>query len=230
MSGYADHVRAGVRFYDVFLALALGLWVAGSHLPIDGSAYLLPIGATAVRSVLAVALCVVIAVLASLAPDVDIKSKGQLLFYRGFLAVDVALLVLFYTRQDLRFLEGAAFLGLLGVFPLLGKHRGWTHSRFALLLLPAPLIVLPLVVYGEPVWLGVPYYLAGLIGYASHLHLDGRLLPSWLWPRRRARSHGGRAKASRATLAASRVKAVAEISEETVRDHRPHSDRPRKRA
>ena len=176
MSKFTDHIRAGASSYGAFLVLALGLWIARDHLPMDGSGYLLPIGPDVVRSAISVALCMLIAVLASLGPDIDIKSQGQMLFYRGFLVVDLGLLVLFYTHDDLRFLEGAAFLGLLALLPLIGKHRGWTHSRFAMLLLPSPLLLVPMAVHEQVLWVGLPYYLAGLVGYGSHLYKDGMLL------------------------------------------------------
>ncbi|NTV47682.1 MAG: metal-dependent hydrolase, partial [Chlorobiales bacterium] len=65
-----------------------------------------------------------ITLLFSLWPDVDAKSKGQLLFYRICLVVDVTLILM-------ERLQEAAFLGLFAMLPLVGKHRGWTHSIWA---------------------------------------------------------------------------------------------------
>ena len=59
--------------------------------------------------------------------------------------------------------------------PLFGKHRGWTHSRAAMVLLPSPLLFAPLLTGGEAVWVGLPLYASAVTGYASHLYKDGLL-------------------------------------------------------
>ena len=175
MANHAEHVRAGVRAYLVLLLVAFGLWVARGSLPVDGSAYLFPWAPGVAATALGVGVGVVLAVLGALFPDVDIKSKGQILFYRVFVAVDVALILLFYLRNNLRYLEASAFLGLAAAFPLIGKHRGWTHSRLAMLVMPTPLLLVPMALAREVVWTGAPYYAAAVVGYASHLYKD-RLL------------------------------------------------------
>jgi hypothetical protein len=76
------------------------------------------------------------------------------------------------------------------MLPMLGKHRGWTHSRITMILFPMIFIILPLYLHKEIInienWLSptnfglvrtsIPFYVAGLIGYATHLHLDSVLL------------------------------------------------------
>ncbi len=57
----------------------------------------------------------------ALFPDIDIKSKGQKLFYR---LLFLLFCVLFLQQR----FAAVALLSLLGVFPLLVKHRGITHS------------------------------------------------------------------------------------------------------
>ena len=111
-------------------------------------------------------------------PDVDTNSKGQNLFYALFFAVDVVLIA---TRR----FEEAAFLGLFAILPVIGKHRGWTHTYWAMLLIPAPLVVLPALLFpdAEPL-AGLPFYGAAVVGYFSHLFMDGLVVP---FPRRRRR-------------------------------------------
>ena len=103
-------------------------------------------------------------------PDVDTNSKGQNLFYSLFFLADVALLG---TRQ----FEEAAYLGLFCILPALGKHRGWTHTTWAMLLIPSPLLVLPSVLTPDRPLAGLPFYGAAVVGYFSHLVLDGLVVP-----------------------------------------------------
>jgi hypothetical protein len=68
----------------------------------------------------------VFCMIGSLFPDIDIKSKGQKLFYS--IALLVLCLFLYYERTDL-------FIGLslLAVVPLLVKHRGLFHQVWFLI-------------------------------------------------------------------------------------------------
>lgn len=109
--------------------------------------------------------CILIAVFFGLWPDVDIKSKGQTLFLGLFLVVNIILIV----REEYK---RAAYLGLLVVLPVIARHRGWTHHWITMLLLPGGLYLAALhYTRAEPYDL-VPYLLAALFGYASHLILD----------------------------------------------------------
>ncbi len=110
-------------------------------------------------------ICVGIAVFFGLWPDVDTKSKGQYLFLLVFVIADGMLIY----RQDYK---RAAYLGLLIVLPLMARHRGWTHHWVAMILVPGALF-LAAVQYsdGEAGDL-LPYLIAGLLGYASHLLAD----------------------------------------------------------
>ncbi len=111
-----------------------------------------------------------ICILFSLWPDVDTNSKAQTLFYTIFLVIDGVIILA-------KHFEVAAYFGLLAFLPVLSRHRGWTHSWWATLLVPLPLLVLPMVVWPERPLVGLPFYLAALLGYTSHLVLD--------WLRRR---------------------------------------------
>ena len=112
-------------------------------------------------------------------PDVDTNSKGQNLFYGLFFVVDVLLIVG-------RHFEEAAYLGLFCILPVIGKHRGWTHTKWAMLVVPLPLLVVPMVLFPEQEPLaGLPFYGAAVAGYFSHLLMDGLVVPI-PWKRRRS--------------------------------------------
>lgn len=120
---------------------------------------------------------VALAVMFGLWPDVDTNSKGQKFFYGIFLAVDLFLIVTEHYRE-------AAYLGLFALLPALSKHRGWTHTWWAMLIIPAPLFILPYMLMPEQPFVGLPFYGAAVIGYFSHLLMDGLVVPF----RRRRRS------------------------------------------
>lgn len=108
----------------------------------------------------------VIAILFGLWPDVDTNSKGQNIFFGIAFVADILLIV------DGR-LEAAAYLGLLAMTPIIGKHRGWTHSKLAMLLVPAPIVVIPYLYRPSVLTPALLIYGAAVVGYFSHLLLDG---------------------------------------------------------
>lgn len=111
------------------------------------------------------AVCVAIAVFFGLWPDVDTKSKGQWLFLWLFLIVNAILI----WREEYK---RAAYLGLLVVLPLVARHRGWTHHWLTMLLLPSGLYLAALHYTQAHPYDLLPYLLAALLGYASHLVVD----------------------------------------------------------
>jgi len=134
----------------------------------------------------------IVAILAALWPDVDITSQGRKLFYRLFFVLDLYLIV---TEAW----QAAALLGLFAILPGLGRHRGWTHRLWAALLVPVPIIIVPLFIRAGGTFArtpdythlgqGLPYYLAAVVGYLSHLAADGMLgrsvgavMNALLWP------------------------------------------------
>ena len=149
--------------------------------------------------------CFAVAVLFGLWPDVDIKSKSQKIFYRVLFVLNVVLIVFFQ-----RYLE-SALLGLFAMLPIMSKHRGWTHAKITMILLPSVFLFIPIYA-GYPEWKsggnlvdelnalrdwehlssavlsGIPFYVAGFIGYATHLHLDGILFRSRKSQRQKARA------------------------------------------
>ena len=112
---------------------------------------------------------IIIATMFALWPDVDIKSKGQKLFYIIFFLTD---LYLIFSSQ----FKISAFFGLIIILPILSKHRGWTHTCLAMLLIPSPILFYPMIDIGSIDFIGFPYYLAAITGYLSHLILDKKSL------------------------------------------------------
>ena len=179
MSMFREHYIGGLIAYSSFFGVSIGASLIGNLAigwPIDWNPTL-PLHPWKIGG------CFVIAVLSGLWPDVDIKSKSQQIYYRLFLVFNVVLII-----RGL-YLE-SAFLGLFAMLPLIGKHRGWTHSRFTMLVLPAAFLILPVYFHRDLfnpqdllssqnldlIKIGLPFYVASLIGYATHLHLDGILL------------------------------------------------------
>jgi membrane-bound metal-dependent hydrolase YbcI (DUF457 family) len=107
----------------------------------------------------------VLALLFGLWPDVDINSKGQRVFYSIFLVTDLFLIA---TER----FRAAAYLGLVAILPVLSRHRGWTHTWWAMLLVPSPLLILPYLHVPERPFIGLPFYGAAVVGYLSHLVMD----------------------------------------------------------
>lgn len=108
----------------------------------------------------------VVAMLFGLWPDVDTNSKAQDLFFGAAFVIDIILIAYGY-------LEAAAYLGLLAMTPIVGKHRGWTHNKLAMLVVPLPLLVGPYLYQSDNLVPGLLFYGAAVAGYFSHLLLDG---------------------------------------------------------
>lgn len=103
-------------------------------------------------------------ILGSIWPDIDTSSTAQKLFYGFFIVLDVIFLIAGQYKK-------AAILGFFALLPIIGKHRGWTHSISAAFIIPSPLIVLP-VIKPELNAGGLEYYIPVVIGYLSHLVMD----------------------------------------------------------
>lgn len=118
----------------------------------------------------------VIGMLFGLFPDVDTNSRGQDIFYWAIFALDI--LLIWIGR-----IEAAAYLGLLAMAPIVGKHRGWTHKKWAMLIVPLPIVLVPYVYNQDNLPLALLFYGAAVTGYFSHLLLDGLI-----WRKFRMRS------------------------------------------
>ncbi len=114
----------------------------------------------------------VLAMLMALFPDIDTNSKGQDLFFGIAFA---AMILLVATGR----FEAASYLGLLCMTPIIGKHRGWTHNKLSIFLVPAPIIVIPYINSAQILTTALILYGAAVVGYFSHLLLDGRIV-KWI--------------------------------------------------
>lgn len=108
----------------------------------------------------------IVAILFGLFPDIDTNSKGQDIFYGIAFITDIMLL---FIGE----IQAAAYLGLIAMLPVLGKHRGWTHSKLAMVLIPLPILLLPYLYNPTALPVASMYYGAAVVGYFSHLLLDG---------------------------------------------------------
>lgn len=108
----------------------------------------------------------VVAALFGLFPDVDTNSKAQDLFF-GIAFISNVLLILSGR------LEAAAYLGLIAMTPIVGKHRGWTHKKWAMFVIPLPIVLIPYLYQSDNILPASLIYGAAVIGYFSHLLLDG---------------------------------------------------------
>lgn len=148
MPGYKGHLAGGLFFavMGIVGAVLLG-WLAVDPLVASGLTGFCLLGA--------------------LFPDVDTDSKGQNLYYAVFATVDLGLIVQKHYMW-------AAWLGFFAMLPAIGSHRGWTHTWWAMFLVPLPVLAIPAVMLGVNGVTGfVPYYVAFVTGYFSHLLLDG---------------------------------------------------------
>ncbi len=158
MSNYKGHIAGGAIAGTVYAAVLTGS--ISNHVDVSSygtyAPWLFP------------AILVVISILFGLWPDIDTNSKGQDIFFSGMFLLNVYLL----ATESYKL---AAFLGLLAMLPIVGKHRGWTHSRITMIVAPLPILILPYLLEPTRPWLGAPYYGAAVIGIMSHLLLDGLL-------------------------------------------------------
>ena len=201
MSMFREHWIGGLVAYSTFFIVSLIATIAVSIL------YAVPVAWNPTISVnpLKVIGCFAIAVLFGLWPDVDIKSKSQKIFYTILFGLNVVLIVFWQ-----KYLE-SALLGLFAMLPIMSKHRGWTHARVTMVLLPGLFLLVPIYA-AYPEWYsggtffdafnalleweelpdiiltGLPFYVASFIGYATHLYLDGILFRSRKAQRRKVRA------------------------------------------
>lgn len=114
----------------------------------------------------ALAAVFVIGTLFGLFPDVDTNSKAQDIFFGIAFPLDIVLLI----NGDI---EAAAYLGLIAMLPIVGHHRGWTHKKWAMLVVPLPILLIPYLYNDAILPASIVYYGAAVAGYFSHLLLDG---------------------------------------------------------
>lgn len=159
MAGYKGHIAGATLFYGIYVALLLFVFSLGIFA--QGIGY-----TQAWQPLLGLLL---VAVLFGLFPDVDTNSKGQDIFFATIFIADILLIL---NRQ----LELAAYLGLVSMLPILGKHRGWTHSFWAMAVVPLPILIIPYLYNSANLPLAALYYGAAVVGYFSHLFFDGLVI------------------------------------------------------
>ncbi len=205
MSMFREHWIGGLVAYSTFFIVSL---IATFAVPIlhDSVSQGWNPTISPVTAPLKIIGCFAVAVLFGLWPDVDIKSKSQKIFYSVLFALNLVLIVFLQ-----KYLE-SALLGLFAMLPIMSKHRGWTHAKTTMILLPSVFLLIP-VYSAHSEWSrdgnladllnamlewdglmdalrsGVPFYVASFIGYASHLHLDGILFRSRKAQRQKARAN-----------------------------------------
>jgi membrane-bound metal-dependent hydrolase YbcI (DUF457 family) len=108
----------------------------------------------------------VISILFALFPDVDTNSKGQDVFFGIIFPLDILLIA---SGNVL----AAAYLGLIAMLPILGHHRGWTHKKWAMAVVPLPILLVPYLYNDAIVLSSAVFYGAAVVGYFSHLLFDG---------------------------------------------------------
>jgi membrane-bound metal-dependent hydrolase YbcI (DUF457 family) len=155
VANYRGHIVGGVVAGGLY-ALAL------SRVPVARYAEL----AGLLQDRQALAAIFVLSILFALFPDVDTNSKGQDIFIGTAFIVDILLIL----NGDF---QAAAYLGFIVMLPIISHHRGWTHRKWAMLAVPLPIILVPYLHNQKVLIITVIYYGAAVVGYFSHLFLDG---------------------------------------------------------
>lgn len=161
MANYKGHIAGGVT-------AGVTLVLTAPFIPIEQfaeSAHLL-------QDWQALAGVIIVAIVFALFPDVDTNSKAQDIFYGILLPINILLI---WQNH----LQAAAYLGLIAMLPIIGHHRGWTHSYWAMLIVPLPILVVPWLYHDHIVPISAVYYAAAVGGYFSHLLLDGQIV-KWI--------------------------------------------------
>jgi len=157
MPGYRTHVGGGIVIYCLLVVLL------SSRLFFSTLSFL-----TAFE-------WFVCAVLGSLFPDIDTKSKGQLLLYRF-----IAIVLLYFVIQ--RKLVAFVWVSLLAMVPLLVRHRGIFHSVWFVITLGFGTALFVASLYPklqQKLLFDAAFFVAGAL---SHIFLDrlvSRFKRSW---------------------------------------------------
>lgn len=158
MANYKGHVAGG---------LLAGTAVAATYYLLPGTG--MPDSAILAGDWQLLVSVYVVAVLFGLWPDVDTNSKAQGIFFGLAFLADTILIIYGYYAA-------AAILGLLAMTPIVGSHRGWTHSRIAMFLVPLPIVIIPYLSSSRVGETGLLIYGAAVAGYFSHLLFDGLII------------------------------------------------------
>lgn len=155
MANYKGHIAGGVGAGAAYA-------FAVAYVPVERFAE----AAGVLQDWQAIAALFVLAILFALFPDVDTNSKAQDIFLGMAFITDVLLIAGGH-------IQAAAYLGLIAMLPVISRHRGWTHAKWAMFVVPLPLITVPYL-YNEKILPAASvFYGAAVAGYFSHLLLDG---------------------------------------------------------
>ena len=144
MSGYKGHIAGGIISYVLLMPLILTYHTPS---PLINVSWLLA------------------AIAGSLFPDIDIKSKGQKLFY-WCIAIIIAFLI---AHQEM---IAVGWISLASMLPILVRHRGLFHALWFIIACPcavAWVIACYIPVYTIIVFSHTCFFIAGAV---SHLYLD----------------------------------------------------------
>jgi membrane-bound metal-dependent hydrolase YbcI (DUF457 family) len=158
MANYKGHIVGGLVASSAF---AVALYLTPIHQVAETADLLY-----GWQSIVAV---LVIGVLFGLFPDVDTNSKAQDLFFWIVFPLDILLLAIGN-------IQAAAYLGLIAMLPIIGHHRGWTHSKWAMFVVPLPILIVPYLYNNDLLPVALMYYGAAVFGYFSYLLLDGQII------------------------------------------------------
>jgi len=159
---FRDHYIGGIVSYTVFFGVSMAVTQSGKFIlekPLDWNP-IVPVKLTEI------AICFAIAILASIWPDVDIKSTSQVIFYRLFVVVNIVLIFLNRKTPRLDTFENHHALA----------PSYFNHSTIYLQNNTFKLTDLLIIENLSQLKVILPFYTAGLIGYATHLQIDGILL------------------------------------------------------
>lgn len=155
MANYKGHIVGGLVFTAVYA-------VSLSFVPIEQFAE----QARLLQDWQAMAAVFVIGMLFGLFPDVDTNSKAQDIFFGIIFPIDILLII----NGNI---QAAAYLGLIAMLPIIAHHRGWTHTKWAMFVVPLPILLVPYLYNDAILPSSIVYYSAAVVGYFSHLALDG---------------------------------------------------------
>lgn len=114
---------------------------------------------------LQISIWLVMCLLGSLFPDIDIKSRGQRIFYEVLFCATVCAILFQQWNLVISFC-------LASILPLISKHRGTIHSIWFIVFIPM-LVPFAIVQYHPELRLGSIYCYAFFVaGALSHLILD----------------------------------------------------------
>lgn len=147
MSNYQGHLLGGVVTYGITLAAIQKLYPL-IHL-----------------NALEISIWLVMCLLGSLFPDIDIRSKGQRIFYEVLFCATIFAIIFNQWHLIICFC-------IASVIPLISKHRGSIHSLWFIIFIPM-LVPFAITKYHPELTDSAIYcYLFFVMGAFSHLLLD----------------------------------------------------------